>query len=56
MEVLGAVASAVALAEVALKGVRFLRRIPEIQDEYKELVQEVCSPSVFHIWPKPSLY
>ncbi|CAH0034098.1 unnamed protein product [Clonostachys rhizophaga] len=41
MEVLGAVASAATLAQVAVKGVEFLQKIPEIQSDYAELCNEL---------------
>jgi hypothetical protein len=44
MEVLGAVASAATLAQIAVKGVEFLQKIPEIKSDYAELCNEVCTP------------
>ncbi|CAH0046705.1 unnamed protein product [Clonostachys solani] len=41
MEVLGAVASAATLAQIAVKGVEFLQKIPEIQSDYAELCDEL---------------
>uniref|UniRef100_A0A8H7N1Z0 Fungal N-terminal domain-containing protein n=1 Tax=Bionectria ochroleuca TaxID=29856 RepID=A0A8H7N1Z0_BIOOC len=41
MEVLGAVASAATLAQIAVKGVEFLQKIPEIKSDYDELCDEL---------------
>ncbi|VUC32580.1 unnamed protein product [Clonostachys rosea] len=41
MEVLGAVASAATLAQIAVKGVEFLQKFPEIQSDYSELCSEL---------------
>lgn len=40
-EVLGAVASSIALAEVALKTLSFLREIRGVQDAFEDLRQQV---------------
>jgi hypothetical protein len=43
MEVLGAVASAVALAGVSVKGLKVLRKLRDIDDDFAALGQEVSA-------------
>lgn len=41
MEVFGVVAGAVGLLHLSVKGSRILRAIPEIEDDFQELCEEV---------------